>query len=169
MQLHKNIKQLLDIKNLLIIIPFIFGLFYDFAVFAVAIMFLVIILKEFIKNKKIKIYFNYCFISILVLTVSSLMTCIWAIDKTEAIIGFFRILSILLLSIILMQDSEENKKELYLLIPTSGVIMVLISIIVKFIPVISKYLYSDNGRLGGFFQYSNTFALFLLIGIIILL
>ena len=169
MQLHKNIKQLLDIKNLLIIIPFIFGLFYDFAVFAVAIMFLVIILKEFIKNKKIKIYFNYCFISILVLTVSSLITCIWAIDKTEAIIGFFRILSILLLTIILMQNSEENKKELYLLIPTSGVIMVLISIIVKYIPVISKYLYSDNGRLGGFFQYSNTFALFLLIGIIILL
>lgn len=169
MQLHKNIKQLLNIKNLLIIIPFVFGLFYDFAVFVVAIMFLIIILKEFIKNRKIKIYFNYCFISILVLTVSSLMTCVWAIDKTEAIIGFFRILSILLLSIILMQNSEENKRELYLLIPASGVIMVLISIVVKVIPVISDFLYSDNGRLGGFFQYSNTFALFLLIGIIILL
>lgn len=169
MQLHKNIKQLLDIKNLLIIIPFIFGLFYDFAVFAVAIMFLSIIVKEFIKNRKIKIYFNYCFISILVLMISSLITCIWAVDITEAIIGFFRILSILFLIIILMQNREENKKELYLLIPTSGVIMVLISIIVKFIPVISKFLYSDNGRLGGFFQYSNTFALFLLIGIIILL
>lgn len=169
MWLHKNIKQFLNIKNLLIIIPFIFGLFYDFAVFAVAIMFLVIILKEFIKKGKIKIYFNYCFISILVLTISSLMTCLWAIDKTDAIIGFFRIFSILLLLIILMQNSEENKKELYLLIPTSGVIMVLISIVVKFIPLISKYLYSDNGRLGGFFQYSNTFALFLLIGIIILL
>lgn len=52
-----NIKQLLDIKNLLIIIPFVFGLFYDFAVFGVAIIFLLIIFKYFIKNKNIKINF----------------------------------------------------------------------------------------------------------------
>lgn len=169
MQLNRKMKQLLDIKNILIIIPFVFGLFYDFAVFAVAIIFLLIIFKEFIKNKKIKIYFNYCFISILILVISSLLTCIWAVDKTFALIGFFRMLSILFLLIILMQKNENYKKDLYLLIPKSGTVMVLISIIVKFIPAISEFLYSNNGRLGGFFQYSNTFALFLLIGIIILL
>lgn len=167
----KNIlnKKILNIKTLFILIPFIFGLFYDYAVFAVAIMLLGIILAMFIKNKKIKIYFNYFFITMLILSISSLLTCIWAVDKQDAIFGFFRIFTVLLFTIILMQKEAEEVKKFYTIIPISGIAMVIICVIMRFIPNISEYFYSGNGRLGGFFQYSNTFALFLLIGITVLM
>ena len=167
----KNIlnNKVLNIKILFILIPFVFGLFYDYAVFGVAIIFLAIILTKYIKNKKINIYFNYFFISTLILLVASLLTCIWAVDKQDAIFGFFRIFTIVLFTIILLQEDSEKIKEYYTIIPISGVIMVLICIIIRFIPNISEYFFSANGRLGGFFQYSNTFALFLLIGIIVLM
>ena len=61
--LNKTIKNKFNIELLFVIIPFLFGLFYDFAVFAVAISFLIIILLKIFKDKKIKIYFNCCFIS----------------------------------------------------------------------------------------------------------
>lgn len=161
--------KILNIKTSFILLPFIFGLFYEFAVSLAAILFIVIIIKMLIQNKRIKIYFNYCFLSILILTIFSLLTCIWAIDKQDAIFGFFRILTILLFVIILMQQEYEEIKACYKIIPRSAIIMIIICIIMKFIPNLSEYVYSDNGRLGGFFQYSNTFALFLLIGINILI
>ena len=161
--------KIINIKNLFILIPFIFGLFYEFAVCSVAILFLIILLKKFVKNQKLNIYYNYCFFSVLILTISSLLTCIWAIDKQDAIFGFFRILTILLFVIILMQEEENKIKEFYKLVPISAIFMVIICIIMKLIPNLSEYVYSDNGRLGGFFQYSNTFALFLLTGINVLL
>lgn len=168
--MHAQIKdKLLNIKLIFIIIPFLFGLFYDFTTYLVATIFLGIILVMFVKNKKLKIYFNYCFISILTLTIFALLTCIWAVDKQDAIFGFFRILTVLLFTIILMQQDSNKIKEFYKVIPISGIIMLIICIIMKFIPNISEYFYSENGRLGGFFQYSNTFALFLLIGIITLM
>ena len=162
-------KKALNIKTLFILIPFVFGLFYDFAVCFTTVILLGILLVVLIKNKKINIYFNYCFLSILILTISSLFTCIWGIDKQDSIFGFFRILSVLLFTIILMQCEESKIKELYKIIPISGIVMVLVCIVLRFIPNISEYFYSSNGRLGGFFQYSNTFALFLLIGITVLM
>lgn len=160
--------KILNLRTLYILIPFLFGLFYDFTVYLVATIFVVMLVTKLIKNNGIRIYFNYCFLSILILTIASLLTCIWAIDKQDAIFGFFRTLTLLLFTIILMNGEKYDIEKSYKIIPISGTIMVLLSIIIKFIPNLSEYLYSDNGRLGGFFQYSNTFALYLLIGINVL-
>jgi len=165
--LNKTIKNKFNIELLFVIIPFLFGLFYDFAVFAVAISFLIIILLKIFKDKKIKIYFNCCFISIIILTLGYFFTCFWAVDKTDAIFGFFRILTVLLFVIILMQYDKDKIQSYSSVIPKSGIVMTIISIVIGFIPFLRQFLYSQNGRLTGLFQYSNTFALFLLIGLII--
>lgn len=164
----ENIKNKVS-KILLMVIPFLYGLFYDFAVYFVATIFLGILLSLFIKNKKIKIYFNYYFVSILILNIASLLTCIWGVDNQDSIFGFFRMFTVLLFVIILMQYDKEKIKTSYKIIPASGIIMLIVCIILKFVPNISEYFYSSNGRLVGFFQYSNTFALFLLIGIAVLM
>lgn len=46
--------------------------------------------------------------------------------------------------------------------------MIILSILFRYIPILPDYFYLPNGRMAGFFQYSNSFALFLLIGIIVL-
>ena len=60
-------------------------------------------------------------------------------------------------------------KELISVVPFTGILMIILSVLFKYIPFLPDAFYLPNGRMAGFFQYSNTFALFLLIGIIILL
>ena len=158
-------KMKLDINILFLLIPFLFGLFYDFTVYLMAVILIGVLIYYLIKNREIKLYFNYCFFSTVILTLFALLTCIWGVDKQDCIFGFFRILTVLLFVIVLMQQKEGEIKKYYNLIPLSGVFMVSICFAFRFIPNISEYFYSLNGRMVGFFQYSNTFALFLLIGI----
>ena len=68
----------------------------------------------------------------------------------------------------MQQFSYEDKEEIINVIPRSAGAMVLVSAFSFFIKPIKDYFYMAN-RLGGFFQYPNTFALYLLIGIIILI
>ena len=58
-----------------------------------------------------------------------------------------------------MQFDKEERNELLLLIPFLGILMIGISMMGYFIPVMKSF-FIINGRIGGFFQYPNTFALF---------
>lgn len=51
-------------------------------------------------------------------------------------------------------------------LPVLGSIMVLTSCILRYIPALTDF-FIINGRLGGFFQYPNTFASFLLMGMVV--
>ena len=150
------------------IIPFLIGTFYDFTVFLVALIFSSILLGIFIKNKKIKIEINNMFLLSLILFVFSLLGIFWAIDKNDAIIGTLRFLSLVIFSILLMQCKKEEKEKILNIIPYSGLLMLIFSIIIGFIPALRNIVYSESNRITGLFQYSNVFALYLLIGFIII-
>lgn len=149
------------------IIPFLFGTFYDFSVFIVSAIFSVILLIKFIKNKKIRVSINDALLLSIILLIFSLLTIFWAIDQNNAIGGTLRYLSLIIFSILLMQISKEEREKILNIIPYSGLIMLVISIAMGFIPEIRNIVYSESNRITGFFQYSNTFALYLLIGFII--
>ena len=149
------------------IIPFLFGTFYDFSVFFVSAIVSTILLIIFIKNKKLQIKINNAFILSIILVIFSILTIIWAVDKTSAQAGVLRYLSLLVFSILLMQLSEKNKENILKIIPYSGLAIVLISIILGLFPNLKGIVYSESNRLTGLFQYANTFALYLLIGFII--
>ncbi len=150
------------------IIPFLFGTFYDFSVFFVSAIFSTILLIIFIKNKKLQIKINNAFILSIILVIFSILTIIWAVDKTSAQAGVLRYLSLLVFSILLMQLTEKDKENILKIIPYSGLMMVLISIILGLFPNLKGIVYSESNRLTGLFQYANTFALYLLIGFIII-
>jgi len=71
-------------------------------------------------------------------------------------------------ALLLMQYNKDDLNEFIKVIPISAIMMIMLCVILKYIPLFRDWVYLSNGRLSGFFQYSNTFALFLLIGIIIL-
>ena len=150
------------------IMPFLIGTFYDFTVFLVALIFSSILLGIFIKNKKIKIEINNMFLLSVILFVFSLLGIFWAIDKNDAIIGTLRILSLVIFSILLMQCKKEEKEKILNIIPYSGLLMLVFSIIIGFIPNLRDIVFSESNRITGLFQYSNVFALYLLIGFIII-
>lgn len=150
------------------IIPFLIGTFYDFSVFLVALIFSGILLGIFIKNKKLKIEINNMFLLSMVLFIFSFLGIFWAIDKNDAIIGTLRMLSLVIFSILLMQCKKEEKEKILNVIPYSGLVMLILSIIIGFIPALRNIVYSESNRITGMFQYSNVFALYLLIGFIII-
>ena len=108
------------------------------------------------------------FLLSMVLFIFSTLGIFWAIDKNDAIIGTLRMLSLVIFSILLMQCKKEEKEKILNVIPYSGLVMLILSIIIGFIPALRNIVYSESNRITGMFQYSNVFALYLLIGFIII-
>ena len=161
----ENIDILL-IKIFLCLTPFLFGLYYEFSSYFAQIFILVILLIKLLKQKKFKVYLNFASMALAIISVGYLFTCIYAVDKGMAILGFLKFTIPLTFGLLLMQYKQEEVKDMMTLVPISGVIMVIVSMIFKYIPFLPNVFYLQNGRMMGFFQYANTFALFLLIGII---
>ncbi len=95
-----------------------------------------------------------------------LLTSIWAVDRTEHIAGIMRMIVLLLWLYFCRQWEQEQKAEFFLLIPNMGMIMTVIGGIGFFFQETQEFFWKVE-RFGGFFQYANTCALFLFLGIIV--
>lgn len=152
----------------LFVTPFLFGAFYEFASFFVQIFILIIFLIKILKEKKFTIYLNGITLALAIISLGYLITCIYAIDRGMAFLGFLKFTIPLTFVLLIMQYRQEQVKEMLKSIPISGIVMIVLSLLFRYVPFLPNEFYLPNGRMGGFFQYSNTFALFLLIGIICL-
>lgn len=101
-----------------------------------------------------------------VLALAYLITGLWAQDRGMALIGFVKFLPLPLFALNLLQYKGEKEKCIET-IPWVGVGMTVLSGAGSFLPIAEGHL-TVAGRLAGFFEYPNTFALFLLLGIIVL-
>ena len=107
-------------------------------------------------------------LSILIIAIFFLLTCFYGIDKGMSLIGFLKFLGVPFFVLYLEQMSEEERAVLRALVPVLGCFMTLVGIIGRFIPPLYQFFYVAD-RLGGFFQYPNVFALFCLVGLLLLL
>ena len=170
--------MLTDIKNIfrgnkfvplfLIISIFAVGLFHNPAAFAAAAVLCIYIAVCFAKNKELTFSFNLSSASVLLISVSYLATVIWAVDSGMALLGFFRYLAVFLFMVVMMQKNAPSKDALFSVVAYSGAIMAGLSAILMQIAPISEY-FSVAGRLAGFWQYPNSFAMLLLCGLIVLI
>ena len=155
--------DLLLIQIFLSIFPFLFGGFYEFTVYFAQIFLLAILLIKLLKQKKTKIYINISSISILLISLGYLVSLFYAIDKGMAFLGFLKFTVPLTFLCLLMQYKKQHIRKMLEVIPISGIVMIILSLLFRYIPFLPDAFYLPNGRMGGFFQYSNTFALYLLI------
>ena len=170
--------MLTDIKNVfkenrfmprfLIISIFTVGLFHNPAAFAAAIALCVYIAVCAAKNKELSFNINLSSVSVALISTGYLVTILWAIDSGIALFGFFRYLAVFLFMLAMMQKNAPKKDTLFSVIAYSGAAMAVLSAIFMQIKPISQY-FSVAGRLAGFWQYPNSFAMLLLCGIIVLL
>lgn len=99
---------------------------------------------------------------------SALATCAFAFDKGAAWLGIVRIAAVFIFGLLWMNLEDHSRNDVFDAIPFAGACINSIAFAAWFVPEIRSYFYSA-GRLWGSMQYANTWALFLLIGIIILL
>lgn len=126
---------------------------------AAASVFLII---KIIKNRELIFNVNITSVSVVILAVGYLLTTIYALDSGMAFIGFLKFMPVMLYMLLLMQD-ENAKNSLIGKLPYIALVLGLISFVFMFVPLLSDY-FSVADRLGGFFQYPNTFAIFMLTG-----
>ncbi len=94
-----------------------------------------------------------------------LVTGLWAVDRGMAFGGFIHFLPVFLFYMLLCRNLDKKEK-LITLLPLLGSLMTLFSFVMMQFPVFQDYV-SVAGRLSGFFQYPNTYALFMLVCLIV--
>ena len=155
----KNIKSL-DIVLLLSII--LSGGFNEFVSCIITVVISAFLIAKIVKKQLFVLKINFVSVAILSLVLGYLFTVIYAIDTGMAVLGFLKFLPVLLFTLLLMQDDDIRVATIEKL-PYYAFFIGLLSLIAMVIPVISDF-FVVAGRLGGFFQYPNTFAIFLLVG-----
>lgn len=101
-----------------------------------------------------------------IIVVFQVLVFFWSVDRSAHIAAIMRGVSILLWMNVCFQEKCSSNDKLLFMIPQMGEIMVLIGCMTACFEKV-KPLFWRAGRFGGFFQYANTCALFLLLGIVI--
>lgn len=153
--------HLFSLKFFVIVFPFLLGGFYVYTS-VIATVYLAFFLFFQVKNSgDILLKVNITFVSICIISLSFLVSCFWAVDKGIAFTGFIKFLPLLLFSLAVSQINLTERKNILKKLPISGCVMTVISFGLHFFEALKPY-FTVAGRLSGFFQYSNTFAVFLI-------
>lgn len=168
------------LEKVFFLLPFFFGIFFDYTVCFVAFALIPLLFlfrkspeelndisRQKEKSRGYVFYFNTVSETVCVFLLFFFLTVFYGIDKGMSFVGFLRFLPICLFMLLIMQLTSEEREKLLNIVPLSGVAMVVITSPSYFIPSLKSIFYKAD-RLSGTFGYSNTFAMFLLIGIILL-
>lgn len=146
--------------------PFLTGVYFEYLSCAVSL----VLIGWLFYAKKVQggltICKNLTCASLIVLSLSFLICSLWAVDRGMALLGFVKFLPLPLFTIALYQISPSRRSSLLRTVPYSGAAMTVISGVLGLFAK-TQGLVLVNSRLAGFFQYPNTFALFLLMGLIL--
>lgn len=145
----------------------LFGGFYDWAAALIGAAVCVVGIRRIGKTKRYFIMKEKWFWLILIIELCLVISTITAVDKGMNLIGIIRFVPIVLWSILAMQYSEEERKSALDAIPHMGCITVVVGIVAFLLPSMREWFWAAE-RLGGYFQYSNTCAVFFLLGMMII-
>ena len=143
------------------------GGFFDFSAIAMGAVFAGLMLFLSYRKKRIVMPDGIILYSSIIFFISAAAACVLAFDKGAAWIGILRIMAVVIFGLMWMNLDGTSRNEAFDALPFSGACINLIGFAAWFIPGMRGYFYSAD-RLWGSMQYANTWALFLLIGIIIL-
>lgn len=145
----------------------LWGGIYDFAIAFYGMTFACILLCIIWKNP-IKIPQNVSTIGMLAISVGYGISIVAAKDQGIAFLGLLRILAMFIFYILWNNIEMNVQKRVWEILPVLAVLVTVIAIVAYPFSEL-RDVFFRAGRLGGVFQYSNTYALFLLIAVVILL
>ena len=143
---------------------FLTGLYFEFCAAVAAVMLLIWLWR----HGKLSLRLNLASGAVAAIFLGYLFSCLWAADRGLAPLGIPRALSIALFALCLLQLAPGERRVLLGDLPLIGAAMTLICAPLQLVPALAYY-FSVSGRLAGFLQYPNSFALLQLFGLEILL
>ncbi len=150
-----------------LLMPFAYGGFHEYVSCIYSVFLLGYLGHCYYRNHGLRLQGSLVTGAVALFAAMYLLAGFWAVDPSLAPIGFMKFLPTVLFALTVMQFDGEVRQRLLATVPLSGGAMILFSYPMRFISALEPYFFTAE-RLGGFFQYPNSFALFLLLGIIIL-
>lgn len=143
------------------------GIFHTFAACLLSLALLGWLTARAVKEKQICLPKNFITAAVAVAVLFYGLTTFWAVDPGMAFTGFLKFLPVFLFLIALQQERTAGPKILGLL-PYLSTVATVLSAVGMQIPVLKNF-FAVDGRLAGFLQYPNTFALVLLVSELLIL
>lgn len=153
------IKKYSCLDGILLLSLLLVGGFHEYISCLLSIIIGVILFASIHTRKKLIIRKDILTSAIVAVCVGYGLSCFWAADKGMAFIGLVKILPVFLYLIYLQQ--QDRVADTVEVLPWFGAATVIVAGIGMQFPM-GKELFSVAGRLAGFFQYPNTYAIFLL-------
>ena len=154
-------------KFIIVIALLLFGGFYDWNIALIGCMVCLYAITIYCRRRNVykKEYkFPFCIPEIII--IFQILVSFWSIDRSANLSGIIRGIVILLWMNICFQNDNHDKEKLLLMIPNMGEYMVICGCLAFFFERLKSFFWRA-GRFGGFFQYANTCALFLLLGVVV--
>ena len=161
-QLSLN-KTVTPLQILVAVLPFLTGIFYEWQSALVAVVLLALIFIGMIRDKELEVDLGFPLLFTAVVVICHMLTAFWAVDKGMVWMGFIKFLPLPLFVL-----AAARKDDLLRFVPHSGVLMTLLSFALCRIEGLKGHIIV-SGRIAGFFEYPNAFAIFLLVCLILVL
>ena len=161
-----KIRVLCDPLSLIVLInPCVIGGYYEWASCLISLYLICYLIVTVIRRGALKFPKSITMLATLTIPAAFTLSVFWATDSGMAPIGAVKFLPLPLFAVAIAQIDYSKRRDIISLLPLSGVIMTVLSFLLGLVAPLRGFFYINN-RLAGFFQYPNTFALYLLIGII---
>lgn len=118
-----------------------------------------------LRAKKIYISKSMTSISISLFVFMYFIVCLWAVDRGMAFMGAMKFFPVSVFLFLICQKVDEREK-LIALLPLLGSLMTIFSFVMMQFEIFKSSV-TVAGRLAGFFQYPNTYAVFMLVCLLI--
>lgn len=153
--------------GILAVMPFLLGGFFEWTSCLLSILLLILLVRKLRQSKMLRVSLSLSGAAMAALPLCYLLTALWAHDRGMALPGFFKFLPMGLFVLLFLQEEPEQRDTALEVLPWSGAVMTLLCLPLSYLPAMDGHLLVD-GRQAGLFEYPNTYALFLLLGLVVL-
>lgn len=153
--------------GILAIMPFLLGGFFEWTSCLLSILLLILLVRKLRQSKMLRVSLSLSGAAMAALPLCYLLTALWAHDRGMVLPGFFKFLPMGLFVLLFLQEEPEQRDAALEVLPWSGAVMMLLCLPLSYLPAMDGHLLVA-GRQAGLFEYPNTYALFLLLGVIVL-
>lgn len=147
--------------------PFLLGGFFEWTSCLISILLLILLVRKLRQGKTLRVSLSLSGAAMAALPLCCLLTALWAQDRGMALPGFFKFLPVGLFALLFLQEEPEQRDAALEVLPWFGAVMTLLCLPLSYLPAMDGHLLVA-GRQAGLFEYPNTYALFLLLGLIVL-
>lgn len=145
----------------------LYGTYYEAAAALIGCILLVLLLHRIITKKKLILPKSLFLWAVILLPVFALISVPFSIDKGMACLGFVKMLPAALFCLVISFEEKETKEKCMQSVLFVAVVITAAGLLSKFTPYREMFYIQD--RFSGNFQYANSYALFLLVSVVILL